>query len=131
MRHHSLSFVAGLCGLSALAVALPQAAEAGAVAIAAPGKVGLSAPVEKVWYRGRGYYGRGYYGRGYYRPYGGYYRRGYYGGYYNPGAAIATGAALGMLGAAAASQSYYYSYPSYGYPAYGYPSYYPGYYPGW
>ena len=44
---------------------------------------------------------RYYYRHGYYR--GGYYRRGYYGGgYYNPGAAVATGLALGLLGAAAA-----------------------------
>lgn len=100
---------------------------AGPMGVAPPSKVGLSAPVDQVWYR------RGY-GYGYRRPYyGGYYRRGY-----NPGAAVAAGMGLGLLGAGlAASSGGYYGgyYPYYGggyYPSYGYGYAYPAYnYWGW
>jgi hypothetical protein len=111
------------------ATAIPTETLAGPMGVAPPSTVGLSAPVDKVWYRrwGGGYGWRGGYG---YRPYyGGYYRR-----HYNPGAAIAAGVGLGLLGAGlAASSSGYYGgyypyydggyYPSYGYGYYGYPSY--------
>lgn len=107
------------------ATAVPTDVLAGPMGAASPSTVGLSAPVDKVGYRrwGGGY---GYHG---YRP--------YYGGYYrhhgNPGAAIAAGVGLGLLGAGlAASSSGYYGgyypyynggyYPSYGY-GYAYPSY--------
>ncbi|HEY8160861.1 MAG: hypothetical protein ACR650_00590 [Methylocystis sp.] len=112
------------------ATAIPTEASAGPMGVAVPSTVGLPAPVDNVWYR-RGYGWRG----GYYRPYGGYYRRGY-----NPGAAVAAGVGLGLLGAglAASSSGYYggyypYYYGGY-YPAYGYPYAYPGYgggYWGW
>jgi hypothetical protein len=99
------------------ATAVPTEVLAGPMGVAPPATVGLSAPVDKVWYRRWGGYG--------YR--GGYYRRG------NPGAAIAAGVGLGLLGAGlAASSGGYYGgyypyynggyYPSYGY-GYGYPSY--------
>lgn len=104
-----------LCG-AVLATALPTEVLAGPMGAAPPSTVGLSAPVDKVWYR-RGYH------------HGGYYRRGY-----NPGAALAAGAAVGLLGAglaAATSNSYYGGYyPYYGgyaYPAYGYGYAYPAY----
>ncbi|MCC3246952.1 hypothetical protein LG047_16780 [Methylocystis sp. WRRC1] len=113
-----------LCG-AVLATAVPEEVLAGPMGAAPPSTVSLSAPVDKVWYR-RGW-GGGYYRRGYY---GGYYRRGY-----NPGAAVAAGVGLGLLGAglaAASSNSYYggyypyygggYYYPSYGY-GYAYPAY--------
>jgi hypothetical protein len=105
-----------LCGAMA-ATALPTEAGAGPMGVASRSIVELSAPVDKVWYRrGGGYYRRGYYG-------GGYYRRGY-----NPGAAVAAGVGLGLLGAGiAASSGGYYGgyYPYYGgynyyYPSYGY-----------
>jgi hypothetical protein len=110
-----------LCGAMA-ATALPTEVLAGPMGVAPPATVGLSAPVDKVWYRrwGGGYGYRG----GYYRPraYGGYYRRGY-----NPGAAVGAAVGLGLLGAglAAASNGGYYGgyYPYYGggyYPSYGY-----------
>ncbi|QGM98321.1 hypothetical protein [Methylocystis parvus] len=112
------------------ATAIPTEVSAGPMGVAPPSTVGLSAPVDKVWYRrwGGGYGYRGYGYRGGYRPYyGGYYRRG------NPGAAVAAGVGLGLLGAGlAASSGGYYGgyypyynggyYPSYGY-GYGYPSY--------
>jgi hypothetical protein len=107
------------------ATAVPTEVLAGPMGVAPPSTVGLSAPVDRVWYRRwGGGYGRPYYG-------GGYYRRG------NPGAAVAAGVGLGLLGAGlAASSSGYYGgyYPYYNggyYPAYGgyaYPGY--GYY-GW
>ncbi|WP_363346766.1 hypothetical protein [Methylocystis echinoides] len=108
------------------ATAIPTDVLAGPMGVAPPSTVGLSAPVDQVWYRRGGYgYRRPYYG-GYY---GGYYRRGY-----NPGAAVAAGVGLGLLGAglAAANSSYYYGgyypYYNYGYPYYGY-DYYS--YPSW
>lgn len=110
--------------------AMPTEVFAGPLSVAPPSAVGLSAPVDKVWYRRWGGYGyrRPYYG-GYY---GGYYRR------YNPGAAIAAGVGLGLLGAglAAANSSYYYGgyYPYYNYgyyPSYGYGYYYGNPYWGW
>ncbi|MGJ0509894.1 MAG: hypothetical protein ACR652_22765 [Methylocystis sp.] len=112
------------------ASAVPTHALAGPMGVAPPATVSLSAPVDKVWYRrwGGGY---GYRGYGGYRPYyGGYYRR------YNPGAAVAAGVGLGLLGAglAAANSSYYYGgyYPYYNYNYGYYPGYYyPGYYGGW
>ncbi len=103
------------------ATVIPTEVFAGPMGVAAPAAIGLSAPVDKVWYRRWGGYG--------YRRYGG-----YYGGYrrYNPGAAVAAGVGLGLLGAgvAAANSSYYYG--GY-YPYYNYNYYYPygyGYY-GW
>ncbi len=99
--------------------AIPTEALAGPMGVAAPSTVGLSTPVDKIWYRRWGGY----------RPYyGGYYRRGY-----NPGAAVAAGVGLGLLGAGLAASSsgyyggyypYYYGgyYPSYGY-TYAYPPY--------
>jgi hypothetical protein len=109
------------------ATAVPTEVLAGPMGVAPPSTVGLSAPVDKVWYRRWG----GGYG---YRPYyGGYYRRGY-----NPGAAVAAGVGLGLLGAGlAASSGGYYGgyYPYYNggyYPSYGYGYAYPGYgYYGW
>ncbi len=113
--------IAALAATAALA--LTTEVFAGPMYATSPAKIGLQGATEQVWYRG-GYRG------GYYRPgYGGYYRRGYY---YNPGAAVAAGAALGIAGAAAAaaaSQNNYYYYNNPGY--YAYPGYaYPGYY-GW
>ncbi|WP_363345937.1 hypothetical protein [Methylocystis echinoides] len=94
--------------------ALTTDAFAGPLSITSPATVGLQGSTEQVWYRGGGYYRRGYY------P--GYYRRGYS---YNPGAAVAAGAVLGIAGAAAAAaaaqNNYYYNYPGYyAYPGYGY-----------
>lgn len=102
--------------------AIPTEGVAGPLSVAPPSTVALSAPVDKVWYR----HGYGY---GYRRPYyGGRYRR------YNPGAAVAAGVGLGLLGAglAAANSGYYYGgyypyynynyYPYYGYDYYSYPS---------
>lgn len=99
-----------LCG-AVLATALPSEVFAGPMSATRPDDVGLSAPVDQVWYRRR--YG------------GGYYRRG------NPGAAIAAGVGLGLLGAglAASSGGYYGGYPYYG-GGYGYPAY-GGYYGGY
>lgn len=106
--------------------AIPTEGVAGPLSVAPPSTVALSAPVDKVWYR----HGYGY---GYRRPYYG----GYYGGRYrryNPGAAVAAGVGLGLLGAglAAANSGYYYGgyypyynynyYPYYGYDYYSYPS---------
>jgi hypothetical protein len=110
------------------ATSIPTEALAGPMGVAPPATVGLSAPVDQVWYRRWGGYGyRGY------RPYygGGYYRRGY-----NPGAAIAAGVGLGLLGAglAASSGGYYggyYPYYNYGSYPYGYSYSYPAYYYGW
>jgi hypothetical protein len=106
------------------ATAVPTEVLAGPTGVAPPSTVGLSAPVDKVWYRR---WGGGYGYRG------GYYRRGY-----NPGAAVAAGVGLGLLGAGlAASSGGYYGgyYPYYGggyYPSYGYGYAYPGYgYYGW
>jgi hypothetical protein len=133
-----LTISAALLGAMA-ATAAPTEGLAGPIGVAPPSTVSLAAPVDKVWYRrwGGGYGGyRGYGYRGYgYRPYyGGYYRR------YNPGAAVAAGVGLGLLGAglAAANSSYYYGgyTPYYGYDygyypsGYGYYNY-PGYYSGW
>ncbi len=106
--------IAALITASALPT-LTTEAFAGPMPAASPAEVGLQSSVQQVWYRG-GYYRRGY---------GGYYR----GGYYNPGAAIAAGAALGIAGAAAAAASqnnyYYYNNPGYyAYPGYAYPGYY-------
>lgn len=120
-RSVKLAISAALLGAMA-ATAAPTEALAGPMGVAPPSAVSLSAPVDKVWYRRWGGYGY----RGGYRPYyGGYYRR------YNPGAAVAAGVGLGLLGAglAAANSSYYYGgyYPYYNY-GYGY---YPGYYGGW
>ncbi len=124
-----LAFTGALLG-AMTASATPTEVLAGPMGVAPPSTVGLSAPVDKVWYRrwGGGYGWRGGYYRGY-RPYygGGYYRRA------NPGAAVAAGVGLGLLGAGlAASSSGYYGgyypyydggyYPSYGYGYYGYPS---------
>lgn len=112
------------------ATSVPTEALAGPMPVAAPSTVGLSAPTDKVGYRRWGGYG--------YRPY---YRGGYYGGYYrryNPGAAIAAGVGLGLLGAglAAANSGYYYGgyYPYYNYgyyPYYGYDYYSYPYWGGW
>lgn len=111
-----LTISAALLGAMA-ASAAPTEVLAGPMGVAPPSTVALSAPVDKVWYR-RGY---GYRGYGY--------RGGYYRGY-NPGAAVAAGVGLGLLGAglAAANSNYYYGgyYPYYNY-GYGY---YPGYYGG-
>jgi hypothetical protein len=114
-----------LCGVVA-ATAIPTEALAGPIGVAPRSTVELSAPLDKVWYRrwGGGYYRRGYYGGGYYRG-------------YNPGAAVAAGVGLGMLGAGLAMSSggyyggYYPYYGGYGYyyPSYGYA--YPYYYGGW
>jgi hypothetical protein len=126
-----LALTGALLGAMA-ATAIPTEVLAGPMGLAPPATVGLSAPVDKVWYRrwggGYGYRGGYAYRGGYgYRPYygGGYYRRG------NPGAAVAAGVGLGLLGAglAASSGGYYggYSpyydggyYPYYNYPSYGY-----------
>ncbi|WP_442754376.1 hypothetical protein ACNHKD_15465 [Methylocystis sp. JAN1] len=105
------------------ATAVPTEVLAGPIGVAPPATVGLSAPVDRVWYRRWG--GYGYRGYGYRPYYGGYYRR------YNPGPAVAAGVGLGLLGAGlAASSGGYYGgyypyynggyYPSYGYPAYNY-----------
>ncbi len=119
-RSVKLTISAALLGAMAVSAA-PTEVLAGPMGVAPPSTVGLSAPVDKVWYRRWG----GGYG---YRGYG--YRGGYYRGY-NPGAAVAAGVGLGLLGAglAAANSSYYYGgyYPYYNY-GYGY---YPGYYGGW
>ncbi len=111
---------------AAAAAAVPTEALAGPIGVAPPSAVALSAPIDQVWYRRWGGYGYRRYG-GYY---GGYYRR------YNPGAAVAAGVGLGLLGAglAAANSSYYYGgyypYYNYGSPYYGYDYYsYPS--PGW
>lgn len=81
----------------------------GPMSATGPATVGLSGSTQQAGYRG--YYRRGY---------GGYYRRGYS---YDPGAAIAAGAVLGIAGAAAAAAAsqnyYYYNYPGY----YAYPGY--------
>ena len=113
------ALAAALCGATALA-ALPTGVLASPMGASRLPTVGLSASVEKAYYRGHRH--------GYYRRYGGYYRRGYG---YGPGAAVA-GAAAGLLGAgiAGASGYYGYGYPSYGYPGYGYGGGY-GYGPGW
>ena len=107
-----------LAAATALPALAPEAI-AGPIPAMSPPQIGLQGATEKVWYRG-GYRG-GYYRRGY----GGYYRGGYS---YNPGAAIAAGAVLGIAGAAAAAaasqNNYYYSNPGYyAYPGYGYPGY--------
>lgn len=112
------------------ASAAPTDVLAGPMGMAPKAAVSAPAQVDKVYYRrwggGYGYRGYGYRGYGYrgygYRPYyGGYYRR------YNPGAAVAAGVGLGLLGAgvAAANSSYYYGgyYPYYNYNS----GYYPGY----
>jgi hypothetical protein len=128
----NLALSGALCGAVA-ATALPGDASAGPMGVAPPSTVGLTAPVDQVWYRGGG-------GYGYRRPYyGGYYRRPYYGGYYRrgypAGAAVAAGVGMGLLGAGlAASSGGYYGgyypyynynyYPSNGYGYnYGYPAY--------
>lgn len=124
-----LTISAALLGAMA-ATAAPTEVLAGPMGVAPPATVALSAQVDKVWYRRWGGYGY----RGGYRPYYGGYRR------YNPGAAVAAGVGLGLLGAglAAANSSYYYGgyYPYYdygyypsGYGYYGYPAYYNGW--GW
>ena len=102
-------FNSALCGalcVATLVSALPVEALAGPASPANQAGVGLSAPVDHVYYRR-------------------YYRRGYYGYGYDPSGAIFAGAALGLMaaGVAAASQPHY----SYGYPPYYGP---PGYY-GW
>lgn len=104
-----------------LATAIPQEVLAGPMSATSPDKVGLSAPTDQVWYR------RGWGYRGYRPYYGGYYRRG------NPGAAVAAGVGLGLLGAGlAASSGYGYGYPYGGYyPSYGYSYPYPYYGGGW
>ncbi len=124
-----LAISAALLGAMAASVA-PTEVLAGPMGVAPPSAVSLSAPVDKVWYRRWG--GYGYRGYGYRPYYGGYYRR------YNPGAAVAAGVGLGLLGEglAAANSSYYYGgyYPYYNYNYYpsGYGYYgYPGYYNGW
>lgn len=100
---------AALCGAVAL-TALPANVLAGPMSAADPSTVGLSAPVDTVYYR-RYRYG-GYYPRRYYRS-------------YDPGAALFAGAAAGLIGAgiAASSRPYYGGYyPYYGggyYPYYG------------
>jgi hypothetical protein len=108
-------FKAGVAGAlfgAMAATSFAGAAWAGPVGMASPRGVEAPSLTDNVYYRR------------YYRRYGGYYRRGY-----DPGAALAVGAAAGLLGAAAAgayySQPYYYGYgyPVYGYPAYGYPAY--------
>ncbi len=115
----TVMLVAALATVGTAAPALTTDAFAGPMSVPAPASVGLQGSVEQVWYRG-GYRG-GYYRRGYGGYYGGYYRRGYS---YNPGAAVAAGAALGIAGAAAAAaaqNNYYYNYPGYyAYPGYGY-----------
>lgn len=97
-------FVLSLAGFAALVLAMPAAAEP-----VAKTKTGIdltqSFPNETYsqYYRRGGYYGRPYYGRPYYgRPYGPYYRS------YNPGAAVAAGAAGlaagALIGSAIANQ---------------------------
>jgi hypothetical protein len=93
---------AASCGATALA-ALPAEVLAGPMSAARSTSFGLTASVEKAYYRG---YRRGYYRRGY---------------GYGSGAAVA-GAAAGLLGAGIAGASGY-GYPSYGYPGYGYGGY--------
>jgi hypothetical protein len=119
-----LAMSAALLGVMAATTA-PTDVQAGPMGVAPKAAVSIPAQVDKVWYRrwggGYGYHG-GYGYRGGYRPYyGGYYRR------YNPGAAVAAGVGLGLLGAgvAAANSSYYYGgyYPYYNYNN----GYYPGY----
>jgi hypothetical protein len=108
-----LALCGALCAAT-LATALPTEALAGPMSAPDRSVVSPSSSVENVWYR-RGW---GY--------------RGYRRGYYNPGAAVAAGVGLGLLGAGlAASSGGYYGYP-YGY----YPGYYYGgwgypYYGGW
>ena len=90
---------AALCGATALA-ALPAEVLAGPMSATRPTSVGLTASVEKAYYRG--------YRRGYYPRYGGYYRQ----GYGVPGAAVGAaagvaGAAAGLLGAGIAGASGY------------------------
>ncbi len=116
------SFRAVMTTALIIVIALPALAPeslAGPMPAANPVQFGLQGATQQVWYRG-GY--RGGYDR---RGYGGYYRGGYS---YNPGAAIAAGAALGIAGAAAAAAAsqnnyYYYNNPYYGYPGYAYPGY--------
>lgn len=127
MRKNLTSALTGALLVAAAANAIPT--DAVAMSAAPPSTVSLSSPVDTVWYRR---WGGGY-------RYGGYYRRPYYGGYYrrgySPGAAVAAGVGMGLLGAglAAAGSGYYggyypsynydYYYPSYGYGYYNYPSY--------
>lgn len=113
-RTVTITAIATATALSALTLE----AFAGPMSATSPTKIGIQGATEQVLYRG-GYRG-GYYRRGY----GGYYRGGYS---YNPGAAIAAGAALGIAGAAAAaaaSQNNYYYYNNPGYSGYDYPGYY-------
>ncbi len=95
-----LAFCGALCSAT-LAAAVPSEAIAGPMSAPDRSIVAPSGPVENIWHR-----------------------RGYRRGYYNPGAAVAAGVGLGLLGAGlAASGGGYYGYP------YGY-GYYPGYYYG-
>lgn len=96
-RGLKLALAGALCGAT-LATALPTETLAGPMSAPDRSIVAPSSPVDNVWYRRR-------------------WRR----GYYNPGAAVAAGVGLGLLGAGLAASSGYYSYP------YGY-GYYPGYY---
>ncbi len=119
MRLNTKPALATLLAATVL-TALPVKVLAGPVTAANPSSLGLTASTETIHYRR-------YYGRHYPRRY----HRGYS---YDPGAAVATGVALGVLGAGvAAASGPYYGYPAYySSPApayYGYPSY--GGYDGW
>jgi len=96
-----LALCGALCSAT-LATAVPTEALAGPMSAPDRSVVAPSSPVENVWHR-----------------------RGWRRGYYNPGAAVAAGVGLGLLGAGLAASSGYYGSP-YGY-GYGY-GYYPGYY---
>lgn len=104
---------AALCAATALG-SLPSTVLAGPISVASPASVGLSAPVEKAYYRR--HYRHCYYRHCHYRHY---YRR--YA--YDPSGAIFARLALGLMGAGIAAASrphyYYYGYPYYGYPYYG------------
>jgi hypothetical protein len=105
MRGKLKSVLCGaLCATTAV-LAAPVGVSAGPASLAGQESVGLSAPVDHVYYRR--YYRHGY-------RYG--YRPGYRYGYYDPAGAAVAGAALGLVGAgvAAAAAPRYYGYPGYG-----------------
>jgi len=109
MRKKLNSVLCGALCVATAVLAAPVEVSAGPASLASQESVGLSAPVDHVYYRR--YYRHGYrYG---YRPG---YRYGYRYGYYDPAGAAVAGAAAGLIGAgvAAATAPRYYGYPGYG-----------------
>ncbi len=118
MRISFIPSTTSLVCAATVAAALTGNAWAGPISVANSTVINMPSLTEQIYYR-----------RYYHRPYSRYYRRGYY---YDPTGAIVAGAAVGLIGAAAAGAygpRYYYGYPAYGYPVYGYPAPYPYY--GW